>query len=127
MFRNYSKSYVLWNIALDEINGPFVPGFGKSTCHGLVTISQSEKKVIFNRPDYFVLGHFSKVARPKAVRVASSYDDIIQSVAFKNTDGSVALIFSNNNYYDVNMQIIINDEKISFMAPALSHSSILIK
>jgi len=127
VFRNWSRSYVLWNIALDENNGPFVPGFGKSTCHGLVTISQSEKKVIFNRVDYFVLGHFSKVARPNAVRVDSNYDDVIQSVAFKNKDGSIGLIFSNNNVYDVKMQIIINDEIINYVAPRLSHTSMLIK
>ncbi|KAI4461644.1 glucosylceramidase [Holotrichia oblita] len=32
VLNNHSRSYVLWNMALDEENGPVVPGFGRSTC-----------------------------------------------------------------------------------------------
>ncbi len=124
VFRNWSKSYVLWNIALDENNGPFVPGFGKSICHGLVTIDQTTKKVIFNRPDYFVLGHFSKVARPSATRIDSSYDEKVQSVAFKNEDGSIALVYSNNSDEDLNVQILLNDEIYELSSKNHSHTSI---
>lgn len=38
ILRNHSKSYVLWNMSLDENNGPTVPGFGQSTCRGIVQI-----------------------------------------------------------------------------------------
>ncbi|MGV2805712.1 glycosyl hydrolase, partial [Clostridium perfringens] len=59
ILRNHSKSYVLWNMALDEKNGPAVPGFVKSTCRGIVTVNQQTKELTYTL-DYYALAHFSK-------------------------------------------------------------------
>jgi glucosylceramidase len=32
VFRNHSKTYVMWNFALDENNGPVVPGIWPQYC-----------------------------------------------------------------------------------------------
>ncbi|OZB92990.1 glycoside hydrolase family 30 beta sandwich domain-containing protein [Paenibacillus sp. XY044] len=96
ILRNHSKSYVLWNMALDEENGPTVPGFGTSTCRGIVTVNQQTKELTYTL-DYYALAHFSKVIRPKARRVASTSNDLIRSVAFKNTDGSIATVLFNDS------------------------------
>lgn len=96
ILRNDSKSFVLWNMALDEENGPSVPGFGQSTCRGVVTIEQQTKALTYTL-DYYALAHFSKFVQPKAVRIASSSDEVIRSVAFKNTDGSIVTILFNDS------------------------------
>jgi glucosylceramidase len=96
ILRNDSKSFVLWNMALDEENGPSVPGFGSSTCRGVVTIEQQTKALTYTL-DYYALAHFSKFVQPKAVRIASSSDEVIRSVAFKNTDGSIVTILFNDS------------------------------
>lgn len=105
ILRNHSKSYVLWNMALDENNGPTVPGFGTSTCRGIVKIDQQTKELTYTL-DYYALAHFSKCIRSKALRIeSSSNSDLIRSVAFKNTDGSVALVLFNNGEEPENVTV----------------------
>ncbi|WP_246563918.1 hypothetical protein [Paenibacillus montaniterrae] len=60
IIRNYSKSFVLWNMALDENNGPFVPGFGTSTCRGLLKVEQQSKQFQYTL-DYYALAHFQQM------------------------------------------------------------------
>lgn len=96
ILRNDSKSFVLWNMALDEENGPVVPGFGRSTCRGVVTVNQQTKDLTYTL-DYYALAHFSKFVRPKARRIASSSNEVIRSVAFKNTNGSIVTILFNDS------------------------------
>jgi len=110
ILRNHSKSYVLWNMALDEKNGPTVPGFGTSTCRGIVTVNQQTKELTYTL-DYYALAHFSKVIRPKAVRIASTNDDRIRSVAFKNTDGSIAAVLFNDSEVSESVAIKLHGEE----------------
>lgn len=96
--RNWSKSIIYWNIALDENGGPDyyydVNQHHDSTNRGLITINSDgtwSKNV-----DYFTLGHVSKFVNPGAHRIDStSLDDNIETVAFKNTDGSKVLVMAN--------------------------------
>ena len=44
----------------------------------------------------FALGQFSRVARPGAVRVGVSGASGLKATAFKNTDGSIAVVFINS-------------------------------
>jgi glucosylceramidase len=95
ILNNWSRSYILWNFALDENNGPVVPGFAeneRSTCRGVVTINRQTGALTYN-PDYFALAHFSKFIRPKARRVAC---DGGRAVACKNVDGSLCIVAANN-------------------------------
>ncbi|MGG3280185.1 glycoside hydrolase family 30 protein [Paenibacillus solani] len=110
ILRNHSKSYVLWNMALDEKNGPTVPGFGTSTCRGIVTVNQQTKELTCTL-DYYALAHFSKVIRPKAVRIASTSGDRIRSVAFKNTDGSIAAVLFNDSEASESVAIQLHGEE----------------
>lgn len=119
ILRNHSKSFVLWNIALDENNGPVVPGFGRSTCRGIVTVNQQTRELTYTL-DYYALAHFSKIIRPKAVRIHSdSSGDHIRSVAFKNTDDSIAVVLFNDGEGVENVSLRLRGEaELSFsMAP----------
>ncbi|KFI49457.1 glycoside hydrolase family 30 protein [Bifidobacterium biavatii] len=98
ILRNGSKSFILWNLALDEHNGPVVPGFGRSTCRGLLRVDQTDRTVEYTL-DYYGLAHFSKFIRPGAVRIDSSQTVGVRSLACRNTDGStVAVLFNDADH-----------------------------
>ncbi|GAB2701332.1 glycoside hydrolase family 30 beta sandwich domain-containing protein [Paenibacillus thermoaerophilus] len=91
--RNWSKSVVWWNMALDEENGPTV--LSRSTCRGVVKIDKRTGELTYNL-DYFTLGHISKFVMPGAYRIDSdTYEDDLETAAFRNGDGSNVLIVSN--------------------------------
>jgi glucosylceramidase len=94
ILRHRSRSFMLWNIALDERNGPVVPGFGRSTCRGLLRIGKG-KRVEYTL-DYYGLGHFSSVIRPGATRIESSQTPSIRTLACDNPDGSTGYVFFND-------------------------------
>jgi glucosylceramidase len=116
ILRNHSKSFVLWNMALDENNGPVVPGFGTSTCRGVVKVDQRTKELTYTL-DYYALAHFSKHIRPGARRIDStSHDDSIRSVACRNKDGSTAVVLFNDSDVPVNTDLVLNGEHAASFA-----------
>ncbi len=90
-FRNYGKSLLLWNLALDENDGP--QNGGCSNCRGVVTINQTTDAVDYN-VKYYVLGHVTKFVDPGAYRIDSTafIEGGPENVAFHNPDGSIVLI-----------------------------------
>ncbi|WP_423188979.1 glycoside hydrolase family 30 protein [Alkalibacterium sp. f15] len=108
VMRNHSKSFILWNMALDENNGPVVPGFGNSTCRGLVKINQKEKSFEFTL-DYYALAHFSKFVKIGAKRIHSSQKSVIKNVVFKNVDNSIVIVLFNDSEEDRVTEINLNN------------------
>ncbi|MCR8658839.1 glycoside hydrolase family 30 protein [Paenibacillus endoradicis] len=107
IIRNYSKSLVLWNMALDENNGPTVPGFGNSTCRGIVQVNQQTKELTYTL-DYYALAHFSKCIRPNAVRLdTQSTNEQVRSVSVRNKDNSIALVLFNDSELNCNASIAL--------------------
>lgn len=90
-FRNWGKSLLLWNLALDENDGP--KNGGCQDCRGVVTIDQATGAVTYNE-EYYTLGHVSKFVDPGAYRIESTSDGDAtpRQVAFLNPDGSIVLI-----------------------------------
>src|SRR5439155_23384166 len=66
--RNWASGVVLWNIALDEDDGPYVDGCD-GRCRPLVRVGADGTPQW--RPDAFALGHVSRFVRPGSVRVES--------------------------------------------------------
>jgi glucosylceramidase len=91
--RNWAKSVVLWNLALDQNGGPTM---NCTTCTGVTTV-RSDGTVSYNA-EYYVLGHISKFVKPGAVRIGSNTfgQGNIEDVAFRNQDGSTVLVVHNN-------------------------------
>ena len=89
--RNWARAVSLWNLALDETDGPHLGGC--TNCRGVITINSTSGAVTRN-VEYFSLAHASRFVRPGAVRVASSSGvSGLSSVAFRNADdGTKALI-----------------------------------
>jgi glucosylceramidase len=97
--RNWSRTVINWNLALDPSGGPHVGGC--ETCTGVVTVGPGQ--TVTRNAEYYTLGHLSRFVRPGAVRVASTsfgttgWNGQIQDVAFRNRDGSTALIVHNQS------------------------------
>lgn len=93
--KNWSKTALLWNLALDQNFGP--TNGGCMDCRGVVTINPATG-VVTRNVEYYAIGHFSKFVRNGAVRIASSVSTPVAQtdfVAFRNTSGRKVIVFSN--------------------------------
>jgi glucosylceramidase len=99
-FRHWGKSVILWNLALDENDGP--QNGGCSNCRGVVTI-HSDGRVTYNE-EYYALGHLTKFVDPRAYRVDSNAGSgVPNNVAFLNPDGSLVVIVQSDAAVDFNV------------------------
>lgn len=96
--RNWAKSVVLWNLALNQNHEPYLGGC--TTCRGVITVddSASPSRVI-ETVDFTALGHASKYVQPGAYRIESNSfgEGSLEDVAFKNPDGSIVLVVLNGS------------------------------
>lgn len=94
--RNWARSVILWNLALDQDHGPHHGGCGD--CRGVVTIDNRTGAITRN-VEYYALAHLSKFVVPGAVRIASPAAVAgVESVAFENPDRSrVALLYNGSD------------------------------
>ena len=94
--RNWAKSVILWNLALDQSHGPHLGGC--TNCRGVVTIDDSASPAIITPTvDFTALAHASRFIVPGAFRIASTSSEPspLLHVAFRNPDGSIALLALN--------------------------------
>ena len=95
--RNWAKSVVLWNLALDQNHEPYLGGC--TNCRGIITVNHaSQPSQIVPTVDYTALAHASKFVAPGAYRVESNTFDqgSLEDVAFRNPDGSLVLLVLNS-------------------------------
>ncbi len=115
--RNWAQGVILWNLALDQANGP--TNNGCTTCRGVVTIDQSTHAVTKN-VDYYALGHASQFVQYGAYRIASnSYGSgQLQDVAFLNPDGSKVMIAYNAGSNATTFRVACGPSAFSYRLPA---------
>ncbi|MGF2411005.1 MAG: glycoside hydrolase family 30 protein [Ferruginibacter sp.] len=116
-FNNGSVGFTDWNILLDETGGPnHVQNFCFAPIHG----NTKTGELIYTN-EYYYIGHFSKFIKPGAKRIVSSASrSQLQTTAFKNTDGSVAVIVMNTGNSKATYYLWINGKAAE--ATALPHS-----
>ena len=116
--RNWAKTALYWNLALDDNHGPKVGVGGCSNCFGLITTHSNGDTT--KKPEYYIIGHMSKFVSPGAVRLdtpAYGWDDV-HSVAFQNPDGSIAIVVLNpRNYMDQDFYIEIDGQQYQYTLP----------
>ncbi|MEU6986523.1 ricin-type beta-trefoil lectin domain protein [Streptomyces sp. NPDC046324] len=95
--RNWAKSVTKWSLAVDQNRGPHNGGCG--TCDGLITVHNggSRHGQVDYTIEYYTMGHLTKFVRPGAQRIASTAGSTVPNVAWRNTDGSKALIAYNDS------------------------------
>jgi glucosylceramidase len=94
--RYWARGVVLWGLVLDDKHGP--NSGGCATCRGFVTVNRSaDPHEVTYTQDYYAIGHASKFVHPGAVRVGSNEltSAGLETVAFQNPDGSIALLVLN--------------------------------
>jgi len=104
--RNWSKSVILWNLALDQNHEPYLGGC--TTCRGVITVKHDvTPSQVLPTVDFTALAHVSKFVRPGAVRIDSKSfgQGSLEDVAFRNPDGSVVLLVLNSSSSPITFNI----------------------
>jgi glucosylceramidase len=108
--RNWSKVALEWNLANYAHFGPHTPG-GCTTCKGGLTINNSDS--IERNVGYYIIAHASKFVPPGSVRIASTQNGNLYSVAFKTPDGKKVLILENDGETNEVSTIRFNQQSFS--------------
>ncbi|MFD9735268.1 discoidin domain-containing protein [Umezawaea sp. NPDC059074] len=117
--RNWAKSAVNWNIALDSTGGPH--NGGCDTCTGLVTVQPDGS--VTTDAEYYTIGHLSKFVKPGATRIASTsfgttgWNGQIMDTAFRNPDGSTALVVHNENDAPRTFAVSVGTKQFEYTLP----------
>ncbi|MGI8447112.1 MAG: glycoside hydrolase family 30 beta sandwich domain-containing protein, partial [Streptosporangiaceae bacterium] len=117
--RNWSKTVVNWNIALDPAGGPHLGGCG--TCTGILTVGPGD--TVTPDAEFYALGHLSRFVKPGAVRIASTsfgttgWNGQIMDVAFVNPDGSTVLVAHNENDSPQSFSVSENGQSFAYTLP----------
>ena len=117
--RNWAKSAVNWNIALDSSDGPHLGGC--DTCTALITTHPDGS--VSTDAEYYTIGHLSKFVDPGAVRIASTsfgttgWNGQIMDVAFRNPDGSTALVVHNENDDPRTFAVAVGEQSFEYTLP----------
>lgn len=111
--RNWSKSVLFWNLALDQNHGP--KNGGCQDCRGVVTIDSNTGSITKNE-EFVLLGHAAKFIRSGAKRIATpnTRSQGISQVAFKNLDETIAIIAFNHNDDRKSIQFKCNENAFNY-------------
>jgi glucosylceramidase len=109
--RNWGQSVILWNLALDQRNGPFIGGC--KTCRGVVTVN--DDGTVTKNLEYWALAHASRFVAPGAVRIGSSQPagSPVSNVAYRNRDGSLVVVAHNQGHQSQDVDLAVGDRHVS--------------
>ncbi len=112
---NWVVNFMDWNIVLDQRGGPNHVG---NFCDAPVIVDTVTKEVRYG-PSFYYLGQFSKYVKPGAHRIASSGGPAaLESVAFANPDGSLAVVVLNRTDAAVSFTLAAEGEALACTVPA---------
>ncbi|MFE1547799.1 ricin-type beta-trefoil lectin domain protein [Streptomyces sp. NPDC058718] len=116
--RNWSSSLTKWSLALNQDMGPHNGGCG--TCTGLITVQEGGPRAgqVDYTVEYYTTGHLTKFVRPGAYRIASTADSTVQNVAWRNPDGSKALIAHNGGASAQSVRVDWGGQSFTYTLPA---------
>lgn len=116
-FNNGAVGWTDWNILLDETGGP---NHVQNFCFAPIHADTKTGKLIYTNA-YYYIGHFSKFMKPGAKRVtASTNRDQLQTTAFLNEDGKLAIVVLNLSNEKIPYHLWIHDKGMSITS--LPHS-----
>ncbi|HUJ35913.1 MAG TPA: discoidin domain-containing protein [Solirubrobacteraceae bacterium] len=117
--RNWAKTVITWNVALDPSGGPHVGGCGN--CTGILTIGPGDK--VTPDAEYYTLGALSRFVQPGAVRIASTsfgttgWNGEVMDVAFRDPDGTTVLVAHNENDDPQAFGVLEGDRSFTYALP----------
>ncbi|PSL57932.1 glucosylceramidase [Saccharothrix carnea] len=116
--RNWSSSLVKWSLALNQNMGPHNGGCG--TCTGLITVQEGGSRAgqVDYTVEYYTTGHLTKFVKPGAYRIDSTANGTVQNVAYRNPDGSKALIAHNGGTSSQSIRVNWGNQSFTYTLPA---------
>ena len=115
-----TTKWIDWNIVLDMQGGPNHVG---NYCDAPI-LADEKNGIIHLQSSYYYIGHFSRFIQPGAVRVESKITSMMtpatvsghltdeaETLAFKNPDGSIALVITNRTEADLVFTFKIQGEE----------------
>lgn len=119
-FNNYCNIFCDWNLVLDEKGGPNHVG---NFCDAPIMVDTKNDKVYIH-DSYYYIGHMSKYVQKGAKRIGSSkWTSDLETVSFKNPDGSVVTVVLNMTNKEVSFAISINEQIVEVKSEARSIST----
>jgi glucosylceramidase len=122
--QNWSRTALLWNLALDQNFGP--TNNGCANCRGVVTIHATTGNITRN-VEYYSIGHFSRFVRNGAQRIGSGSSVAVAGVdhvAFKNADGRKVIVFSNSGNTQQSVAVREGARQFSITLPSSSVATV---
>jgi len=121
--RNWGRTVDKWSLAVDQNMGPHNGGCG--TCTGLITVHNGDSRSgqVDYTVEYYDMGHLTKFVKPGARRVDSTANGTIPNVAWKNPDGSKALIAYNGTGGTQSLKVNWGNESFTYNLPAATSAT----
>lgn len=122
-FNNWTVGWIDWNMVLNEVGGPNHVG---NYCDAPI-IADTRTDELYFESSYYYIGHFSKYVKPGAVRIGCSCSGSskLEATAFRNPDGTLAIVVMNPCDYEVDYTLKIGG--LSADIKALAHSIVTLK
>ena len=122
-FNNYCNSFCDWNLLLNEKGGPNHVG---NYCDAPI-MADTQKDEVEVHDSYYYIGHFSKYVAKGAKRIGSSkFSEDIETVAFKNPDGSIVSVVLNRTDRDMKFTYRVCGQQVDCTAEAHSIATYII-
>jgi glucosylceramidase len=114
---NWTDGWAVWNLILDEKNGPRHAGGTNKIGTTIVNADTTTGEITYNPPHY-VFGQFSRFIRPGAKRIVctSSSDDFVATAAV-NTDGTVAVVVNNLTNRETFFRVWLRGKFVKYQSP----------
>jgi glucosylceramidase len=110
---NWVCGWIDWNIVLDLRGGPNHVG---NFCDAPVLVDTQTGTVHYQSSFYYI-AHFSRYVQVGAHRIVSTGSARLESIAFQNPDGSVAVVVMNRTDSPVEGVIAISTERVAMRLP----------
>ncbi len=122
-FNNGTCAWTDWNILLDEKGGPNHVG---NFCFAPVHADTRTGKLIYTNA-YYYIGHFSKWIKPGAQRIsASSSRAQLQTTAFRNPDGSIAVVVLNISGTQTDYHLLVGSKAVQTTSQPHSITTLIV-
>ncbi|GAB3904726.1 ricin-type beta-trefoil lectin domain protein [Kibdelosporangium lantanae] len=115
--RNWGRAWVKWSLAIDQAHNPH--NGGCDVCTGLITVHNGDGRngQVDYTVEYYTMGHLTKFVRQGAVRIDSNDNGSVRNVAWKNPDGSKALIAYNTTGSTQSVRVNWGGQSFTYSLP----------
>jgi glucosylceramidase len=121
--RNWGTTVTKWSLAVDQNMGPH--NGGCSTCTGLITVHNGDSRSgqVDYTVEYYDTGQLTKFVKPGAFRIDSNTTTNVPDVAWKNPDGSKALVAYNGTSSSQSVKVVWGNESFTYSIPAATSAT----